>query len=121
LVAGASAAFGSPTHVQHASSGVDGVHVAIELQLVHTIRLVSSTFGGLLQEPVVPPSPVPWLLLELHAAPRVTMVVASNAITFPPVLMSDGTIVERKASMAPSRVSFSDQVVAEATRACTGQ
>jgi len=83
---------------------------------VHACRLVSSTFGGLLHEPAVPPSPVPWLLLELHAAPMMTMVVASNLIRLPPVLMSGGTIVERKASMAPSRVSFSDHVVTEAKR-----
>ncbi len=83
---------------------------------MHSFRLVSSIFGGLLHEPVVPPSPVPWLLLELHAAPMMTMVVASSAIRLPPVLMSDGTIVERKGSMAPSRVSFSDQVVTEAKR-----
>jgi epoxyqueuosine reductase len=104
--------------VQHASSGVDGVHAAIEEQLVHSCRLVSSTFGGLLHEPVVPPSPLePWPPELLHAAPMMkTMVVVSNAITFPPVVMSGGTIVEQKARMAPARVSFSDQVVAEAKR-----
>jgi epoxyqueuosine reductase len=118
VVARASAAFGSPTHVQHTSSGVDGVQADIELQLEHDCgRLVLSAFGGLLHEPVVvPPSPLEAWLLELHPAPMTTMAVASNAITFPPVLMSDGTIVERKASMAPARVSFSDQVVAEAKR-----
>ncbi|HEX8796432.1 MAG TPA: tRNA epoxyqueuosine(34) reductase QueG [Polyangiaceae bacterium] len=103
--------------MQHASTGVDGVHMAIELQLEHCCgKLEVSTFGGLLQEPVVPPSPPDAWLLELHATPITTMVLASSAITFPPVLMSGRTIVEEKGSMAPSRVSFSDQVVTEAKR-----
>ncbi len=45
-----------------------------------------------------------------------TMVPASSAITFPPVVMSGRTIIEEKATMAPERVSFSDQVVTEAKR-----
>lgn len=90
--------------------------MAIELQLEHSWGSPeASTFGGLLQEPVVPPSPPDAWLLE-HATPRMTMVPASSAITFPPTLMSGRTIVEEKASMAPSRVSFSDQVVTEAKR-----
>jgi epoxyqueuosine reductase len=116
-VARARAVFGSPTHVQHASTGVVGVQVAIDEQLVHCCgKLVDSTFGGLLHEPVAPASLLGPRLLELQATPRMTMVLASSAITFPPVVMSGGTIVEEKGSMAPARVSFSDQVVAEAKR-----
>lgn len=115
-MARASAAFGSPIHVQHDSSGVDGVQVAIEAQLVHCWMPGSSTFGGLLHEPVVPASLLGPRLPELHATPMITMVVESSAITFPPIVMSGGTIVDGKARMAPERVSFSDQVVAEAKR-----
>lgn len=116
-MARARAALGWPTHVQHASTGVVGVQVAIEVQLEHCWGTpVDSTFGGLLHEPVAPASLLGPRLLELHATPVTTMVLASSAITFPPVLMSDGTIVEEKASMAPARVSFSDQVVTEAKR-----
>lgn len=90
--------------------------MAIEVQLEHCCRLVSSTFGGLLHEPVVPASALGPRLLELQATLATTMVVASSAITFPPILMSGGTIVERNPSMARPSVSFSDQVVAEAKR-----
>jgi epoxyqueuosine reductase len=112
LVAAASAALGWPTHVQHASTGVDGVHMATELQLVHSCRARVLDLGRIAARA----RRAAVAVARASCSTQVTLVVVSSAITFPPILMSGGTIVEEKASMAPARVSFSDQVVAEAKR-----